>query len=362
MKRIEKMGYSGGYFASSVTSQVYVWTNDVRKSGNTKDMEPLMNLKNMIGIAILTTALTGCISTPIQPAPSLNGFETSEQQAKLLKAHKLREMAQKSESNRVLDGLLANGYTNALLYKSSITNYSWNGHRFDKSACYGERTDTGYNHQAPGDFRDLADLGLRGYQIATVACKARGGNTNSRWMEHLIAQNDPYALAYQLAGDSWACTHCEPQSTVRKYIYPFLSKSPRDSEIFKITISSDHFDLYIKLVDSLVFYAETHKGKRLLDTLDQVLERDLCLGNGLVENIGTCTEKQQNALYDIRRHLDLRYLITAYPQVLARESIASYGDKMLEVANAMEKLQPHFPMRLNYAEIRANVTEFRALM
>lgn len=295
-------------------------------------------LKKIVITYLLVLLFTGCKSTP---PPNINKYGKpyspeimkSPEQAQLIRAHKLGNLAGASEeADKIARKLRDEGYPQATYYFYTYYNYKDENHWGCRSGIYPDQQYTlSVNDKSRKVLKD------RLYSLAAGFCSLRYSQSNQlagklvQFDEYLFSEKDPIALAMKL---SLNLKLIDKDSFVKEIKYPYIPDVYRieKEQLEQIQITNDVGKLYVQFIDAHIKYVQENPDA---NNWGGMLTNDLCRGDGIEFPI-QCNKKEAKFLQIIKKDFPYDMLLLSLPEILVYKGLS---DNLAEIKLYLEKLK-----------------------
>lgn len=294
-------------------------------------------MKNIV-LATLLVLFTGCKSTA---PPNINKYGKpyspeimkSPEQAQLIKAHKLRNLAGAyEEGDKIARKLQDEGYPQANYYFYTYYNYKDENEWGCRSGIYPAKQYTlSVNDKSRKVLKD------RLHSLAAGFCSLRYSEITGypgnyfEFDEYLVLEKDPIVLAMKLSLNLKFINH---HSALRMPIYPYV---PPVSRITKdqreqIVITDSVKKLYVEFIDEHIKYVQENPDA---NDWGGMVTNDICRGNGIEFPI-KCNKKEVEFLRVINKDFPYDSLLLSLPEILVYKGLSG---NLAEIKLYLEKLK-----------------------
>ncbi|MDN3389558.1 hypothetical protein [Pseudoalteromonas sp. APC 3691] len=295
-------------------------------------------MKKIVITYLLVLLFTGCKFTP---PPNINKYGKpyspeimkSPEQAQLIKAHKLRNLAGAyEEGDKIARKLQDEGYPQATYYFYTYYNYKDENHWGCRSGIYPDQQYTlSVNDKSRKVLKD------RLYSLADGFCSLRYSEITGypgnyfEFDEYLVLEKDPIVLAMKLSLNLKFINH---HSALRMPIYPYIPPVGRITidQREQILITDSVKKLYVEFIDAHIKYVQENPGA---NNWGGMLTNDLCRGDGIEFPI-QCNKKEVEFLRVINKDFPYDSLLLSLPEILVYKGLS---DNLAEIKLYLEKLK-----------------------
>ncbi|MGO2349356.1 hypothetical protein [Pseudoalteromonas nigrifaciens] len=295
-------------------------------------------MKKVVITSLLILSIVGCKSTT---PPNIKKYGKpyspeimkSPEQAQLIKAHKLRNLAGAyEEGDKIARKLRDEGYPQAVYYFYAHYSYTDQNDWGCRNNIYPA---TQFNFSVDEESRIV--LKDRLYSLAAGFCSLRYSQSNKftgksvQFDEHLILEKDPVALAMKLSLNLKLINQDSPFIRFKYPYIPHVSRIEKE-QLEQIQITNDVSKLYVQFIDANIKYLQQNPRANYWKDM---ITNDLCRGDGIELPI-KCNEKEAKFLQIIKKDFPYDMLLLSLPEILVYKGLS---DNLGEIKLYLEKLK-----------------------